>query len=190
MLCMPQNSILQVSLNFTMHLPRSGSDLTRRLLNYSADCSKAHWPEHKSKCMSEKNINAILDRFNAELEAKPVSRPSSKKCTGCGQRFDEDEYPVDEACDECGRRFSIVYVCEDGLICQCLGYMACESCSCDYNNGMQCGKVLRRSWKLTDFSHFIVGSCYCQNSNFGYPYCERGEGPYFLLSVPDVLTFS
>lgn len=73
------------------------------MLNYylSAACSEADWPVHKSKCMSEKNINAILDKFNAEMAAKPLERPSQDICTGCGVKFDE-EYEPDDACDDCG----------------------------------------------------------------------------------------
>ena len=57
--------------------------------------------------MSEKKINAMLDKINAELDAKPAKRPSRKKCTGCGVRFsdegDEDgEYFVDDECPDCG----------------------------------------------------------------------------------------
>jgi len=111
----------------------------------STHCSKADWPQHKSKCMSEKNINAILDRINAEHAAKPVPRPSATKCTGCGIKFAKDDYDEDEdeklyaeeACDDCG-------------------YMACESCACSHSRG----------------------SCYCQNSNFGTPYCTRVPAYY------------
>jgi ribosomal protein L12E/L44/L45/RPP1/RPP2 len=64
--------------------------------------------------MSEKNINAILDRINAEHAARPVARPSTTECTGCGVEFaeddsdeeddeDEDEKTnADEVCDDCG----------------------------------------------------------------------------------------
>jgi hypothetical protein len=34
--------------------------------------AKTDWPEHKSKCMSEKNINTILDKFNAKHATGPV----------------------------------------------------------------------------------------------------------------------
>jgi rRNA maturation endonuclease Nob1 len=53
--------------------------------------------------MSEKNINAILDRINAEMAAKPVERPRQDKCTGCGVKFSE-EYDADDSCDDCGGR--------------------------------------------------------------------------------------
>jgi ribosomal protein L12E/L44/L45/RPP1/RPP2 len=63
--------------------------------------------------MSEKNINAILDRINAEHAARPVPKPSKTECTGCGVGFaesdfdeeDEDEEEktyADEVCDDCG----------------------------------------------------------------------------------------
>jgi ribosomal protein L12E/L44/L45/RPP1/RPP2 len=63
--------------------------------------------------MSEKNINAILDKINAEHAARPVLRPSTTKCTGCGVRFSEDDSEeeeededervyADEVCDDCG----------------------------------------------------------------------------------------
>jgi rRNA maturation endonuclease Nob1 len=52
--------------------------------------------------MSEKNINAILDKFNEELDARPIKRPSQKVCTGCNVRFSED-YEPDDACEDCGQ---------------------------------------------------------------------------------------
>jgi len=71
------------------------------ILHHSLECSKADWPSHKSKCMSEKNINAMLDKINAEMDARPVKRPSQKRCTGCGVKFTED-YEAEDACDDCG----------------------------------------------------------------------------------------
>lgn len=54
----------------------------------------------------------ILDRINAEHAAKPVSRPSRTKCTGCGVRFVEnaadcegDDATICEGCDDCGAWF-------------------------------------------------------------------------------------
>lgn len=59
--------------------------------------------------MSAKNINAILQRMEAEQAAKPVPRPLSTECTGCGVEFadsedeeEDSEAYADMACDDCG----------------------------------------------------------------------------------------
>lgn len=99
--------------------------------------------------MSEKNINAILDKINAEHAARPVARPSATECTGCGVIFskndiddeedeeDEDMTYPDEVCDDCGV-FTCFLVTVDlvdiGLL-ELEGYMACESCACSHSRG-------------------------------------------------------
>jgi hypothetical protein len=101
---------------------------------------------HKSKCMSEKNINAILDRINAEHAARPVARPSATECTGCGVIFSKDDiddekeddmtYP-DEVCDDCGVFYCYLItidLVDNGLL-ELEGYMACESCACSHSRG-------------------------------------------------------
>jgi NAD-dependent SIR2 family protein deacetylase len=62
--------------------------------------------------MSTKNIDKILDRINAEHVARPVPKPSTTECTGCGVEFAEDDLDEDdddeektyaeEVCDDCG----------------------------------------------------------------------------------------
>ena len=93
--------------------------------------------------MSEKNINAILDRINAEHAARPVSTPSTTECTGCGVKFsesasDEDEQMyADEACDDCGTVHYDLTAIDLSLkkMDLHLGYMACESCACSHSRG-------------------------------------------------------
>ncbi|PBK94875.1 hypothetical protein ARMGADRAFT_1011742 [Armillaria gallica] len=51
---------------------------------------------------------------------------------------------------------------EDRDECPDCGYIACESCVSDTSNG----------------------SCYCQNSNFGVPYCEMSPRWYHMSSAP------
>ena len=57
----------------------------------------------------------MLNTINDEHAAKPHARPSTTRCTGCNVKFSED-YPCEGECETCG-------------------YLACESCVCDYNNG-------------------------------------------------------
>ncbi|EIW52396.1 uncharacterized protein TRAVEDRAFT_75375 [Trametes versicolor FP-101664 SS1] len=92
----------------------------------SEACQKANWKTHKKGC----EIQQMLNRMNEEHAAAPRARPNPKRCTGCNVRFTED-YPCDGECPDCG-------------------YVACESCICDNNNG----------------------TCYCPNSNFGNKYCQ------------------
>lgn len=129
------------------------------------------WAEHKGKCFSEKNINAMLDRMDAEKAAKPVPRPSKKRCTGCGIQFpkyDEDEDECDEdcladACDDCGECCLFTLARCAGLNCPGFlppGYMCCEGCvshhsrgsfgcySCVYVSGTKC---VHRKLPLPEF---------------------------------------
>ncbi|KII83873.1 hypothetical protein PLICRDRAFT_429944 [Plicaturopsis crispa FD-325 SS-3] len=119
----------------------------------SAACSKSAWPTHKISCFSEKNINAILARHEAEeaqkkRAEKKVKRPPQDRCTGCGTRFAEQD-GSDEMEED-----------EDGVFpdaeCETCGYLACESCASDHSSG----------------------SCYCDKSNFGTPYCELAPAYY------------
>ncbi|KAI1786878.1 hypothetical protein LXA43DRAFT_1032006 [Ganoderma leucocontextum] len=92
----------------------------------SEECQRTDWKTHKKGC----KIQQMLNTINEEHAAKPRARPPKNRCTGCNVRFSED-YPCDGECETCG-------------------YLACESCICDYSNG----------------------TCYCPNSNFGNSYCE------------------
>ena len=60
-------------------------------------------------------MQQVLNTFNEQQSAKPRARPSQNRCTGCNVRFSED-YPCEGECETCG-------------------YVACESCICDYTNG-------------------------------------------------------
>ncbi|KAF7968464.1 hypothetical protein HWV62_30513 [Athelia sp. TMB] len=98
---------------------------------------------HKETCFSEKRINAMLDKINAEEAAKPPPKPKADQCTGCGVKFPQrDEDDEDEDMEEDGEE-ALADACDD------CGYMVCEGCVSDTNNG----------------------SCHCLNSNFGNSYC-------------------
>ncbi|KAI0373791.1 hypothetical protein BV20DRAFT_1096989 [Pilatotrama ljubarskyi] len=101
----------------------SGCSYTRYC---SETCQTADWKKHKKGCEIQKMLNVINDQH----AAAPRARPESKRCTGCNVKFTRD-YPCEGECPDCG-------------------YVACESCVCDSNNG----------------------TCYCSGSNFGNKYCE------------------
>ena len=60
-------------------------------------------------------MQQVLNKFEEEEKAIPKPRPSSKRCTGCNVRFNED-YPCEDECEACG-------------------YVACESCISHHSNG-------------------------------------------------------
>ncbi|KZV86224.1 hypothetical protein EXIGLDRAFT_653423 [Exidia glandulosa HHB12029] len=81
----------------------------------SENCQKSAWAAHKKGCQ----INAMLNKFNDEHAARlaaDTTKPSKKKCTGCGVKFDEEYYIDEGPCPDCG-------------------YVACESCSCHNSRG-------------------------------------------------------
>ncbi|KIM87710.1 hypothetical protein PILCRDRAFT_814400 [Piloderma croceum F 1598] len=86
--------------------------------------------------------------MNAEHAARPATQPSITECTGCGVSFAEID--SDEEDEDEDEKTYPDEVCDD------CGYITCESCAC---------------------SHYR-GSCYCQNSNFGTPYCTRAPAWY------------
>lgn len=102
---------------YCSYVLRSGQIASTRLLitcintSRREACQKANWKIHKKGC----EIQQMLNRMNDEHAAAPRSRPNPKRCTGCNVRFTED-YPCDGECPDCG-------------------YVACESCICDNNNG-------------------------------------------------------
>lgn len=94
---------------------RHAADYQRELtMSASGEaCQKRAWTAHKKGCQ----INAMLNKFNAEYAARPVEQPPTTECTGCGVAFDEENYFEDEGpCPDCG-------------------YVACESCSCHHSKG-------------------------------------------------------
>ncbi|KII88509.1 hypothetical protein PLICRDRAFT_110179 [Plicaturopsis crispa FD-325 SS-3] len=68
------------------------------------------------------------------------------------------ERPRRTHCTGCNVKFDHEYYADDD--CPDCGYMACESC----------------------VSHHSRGSCYCQNSNFGRPYCIMDPAWYHMSS--------
>lgn len=61
-------------------------------------------------------------------------------------------------CTGCNVKFSEEYEVDGD--CPDCGYMACEGCSCSNSRG----------------------SCYCENSNFGHPYCQSAPQHYHVSS--------
>ncbi|KAJ7612725.1 hypothetical protein FB45DRAFT_1117295, partial [Roridomyces roridus] len=59
--------------------------------------------------------------------------------------------PPTTHCTGCNQRFGGRDEVEVDQLCPDCGYTTCESCSC----------------------HHSRGTCYCQDSNFGHPYCDR-----------------
>ncbi|KAF7971888.1 hypothetical protein HWV62_19503 [Athelia sp. TMB] len=76
---------------------------------------------HKETCFSEKRINAMLDKINAEEAAKPPPKPKADQCTGCGVKFPQrDEDDEDEDMEEDGEE-ALADACDD-----CAGLMGMQ----------------------------------------------------------------
>ncbi|TFK30033.1 hypothetical protein FA15DRAFT_575175, partial [Coprinopsis marcescibilis] len=85
---------------------------------HDAECQQVTWKERKKECPQHKkayDMNRILDQMNAEREAQPPPAPRQTHCTGCNERFSEDN-PDDQVCPDCG-------------------YATCESCSYSNSRG-------------------------------------------------------
>ncbi|KII88521.1 hypothetical protein PLICRDRAFT_627202 [Plicaturopsis crispa FD-325 SS-3] len=75
---------------------------------------------------------------------------------------DSEGKPATSNCTGCNAKFvaSGEYRYVAASTCPDCGYVACESCVC----------------------HETKGTCYCQNSNFGHPYCGREPRWYHMSS--------
>lgn len=76
-----------------------------------AQCQLDDWKTHKKGCKIQQALNEINDKMNLEPLRPPVGR-----CTGCNVKFDDEDYLLEDACDDCG-------------------YQTCESCCVHSSKG-------------------------------------------------------
>lgn len=105
----------------------TASSASIRLLTTSpcrAECQLADWKVNKKGCKIQQVLNEVNNKYNL----KPL-RPPVGRCTGCSVKFDDENYPCEDVCEDCG-------------------YQVCESCCVHSSRGTYPHSFIRPPQKL------------------------------------------